>query len=131
MRTLPCLARTRGKAEFAMTDTTAASGHDDRYKVLTAICISAVIIPLVFTGPAISTPAVGRDLGGDRASLSWIVNAYAIAFGGCVMAAGALGDHIGRKRCFVSGLVLFTITSVLIGFTPICSLSTCCAPWRA
>lgn len=101
-----------------MTDTTAASGHDDRYKVLTPICISAVIIPLVFTGPAISTPAVGRDLGGDQASLSWIVNAYAIAFGGCVMAAGALGDHIGRKRCFVSGLVLFTITSVLIGFTP-------------
>lgn len=101
-----------------MTDTTAASGHDDRYKVLTAICISAVIIPLVFTGPAISTPAVGRDLGGDQASMSWIVNAYAIAFGGCVMAAGALGDHIGRKRCFVSGLVLFTITSVLIGFTP-------------
>lgn len=100
-----------------MTDITADSGHDDRYKVLAAICISAVIIPLVFTGPAISTSAVGRDLGGDQASLSWIVNAYAIAFGGCVMAAGALGDQIGRKRCFVAGLVLFAVTSILIGFT--------------
>lgn len=91
---------------------------DGRYKVLTAICVSAVIIPLVFTGPAISTPAVGRDLGGDHASLSWIVNAYALAFGGFVMAAGALGDQIGRKRCFVSGLMIFTITSILIGLTP-------------
>lgn len=89
-----------------------------RTKVLAAICMSAVIIPLVFTGPAISTPAVGRDLGGDQTSLSWIVNAYAIAFGGCVMAAGALGDRIGRKRCFVAGLVIFAITSVLIGLTP-------------
>lgn len=91
---------------------------DGRNKILAAICLSAVIIPLVFTGPAISTPAVGRDLGGDQASLSWIVNAYAMAFGGCVMAAGALGDQIGRKRCFVSGLLIFTITSILIGLSP-------------
>lgn len=91
---------------------------DGRNKILAAICLSAVIIPLVFTGPAISTPAVGRDLGGDQASLSWIVNAYAIAFGGCVMAAGALGDQVGRKRCFVVGLVIFTATSILIGLTP-------------
>lgn len=101
-----------------MTDTTTHPSADDRYKVLTAICLSAVIIPLVFTGPAISTPAVGRDLGGDQAALSWIVNAYAIAFGGCVMAAGALGDQIGRKRCFVAGLALFAVTSILIGLTP-------------
>ncbi|MCO5961097.1 MFS transporter [Sinorhizobium meliloti] len=91
---------------------------DERLKVLVAICVSAVIIPLVFTGPAISTPAVGRDLGGDQASLSWIVNAYAIAFGGCVMAAGALGDQIGRKRCFVTGLIIFATTSILIAFAP-------------
>ena len=91
---------------------------DGRYKVLATICVSAIIIPLVFTGPAISTPAVGRDLGGDQSSLGWIVNAYAIAFGGCVMAAGAIGDQIGRKRCFVAGLWIFIVTSLLIGLTP-------------
>ena len=74
--------------------------------------------PLVFTGPAISTPAVGRDLGGDQSALGWIVNAYAIAFGGCVMAAGAIGDQIGRKRCFVAGLWTFIVTSLLIGLSP-------------
>lgn len=101
-----------------MDKTPSAAAPDDRYKVLVAICISAIIIPLVFTGPAISTPAVGRDLGGDQSTLAWIVNAYAIAFGGCVMAAGAIGDQIGRKRCFVAGLWVFVATSLLIGLTP-------------
>ncbi|MEQ9944213.1 MFS transporter [Pectobacterium aroidearum] len=101
-----------------MEKTRSAVAVDDRYKVLAAICVSAIIIPLVFTGPAISTPAVGRDLGGDQSTLSWIVNAYAIAFGSCVMAAGAIGDQIGRKRCFVVGLWIFVITSLLIGLTP-------------
>lgn len=108
----------RGETEFDMDAASISTVADNRYKVLVAICISAVIIPLVFTGPAISIPSVARDLGGDQASLGWIVNAYAIAFGGCVMAAGALGDQIGRKRCFVTGLVIFAITSVLIGLTP-------------
>lgn len=101
-----------------MRKTHAPVATGDRHKVLAAICVSAIIIPLVFTGPAISTPAVGRDLGGDQSTLSWIVNAYAIAFGGCVMAAGAIGDQIGRKRCFVAGLWIFIATSLLIGLTP-------------
>lgn len=101
-----------------MKNTCPAVAVDDRYQVLATICVSAIIIPLVFAGPAISTPAVGRDLGGDQSTLSWIVNAYAIAFGGCVMAAGAIGDHIGRKRCFAAGLWIFIVTSLLIGLTP-------------
>lgn len=101
-----------------MSETHVPVATGDRLKVLAAICACAIIIPLVFTGPAIATPAVGRDLGGDQSTLSWIVNAYAIAFGGCVMAAGAIGDQIGRKRCFVAGLWIFVVTSLLIGLTP-------------
>lgn len=101
-----------------MSNTHTPLKKDDHCSVLAAICACAVIIPLVFTGPAITTLAVGRDLGGDQASLSWIVNAYAIAFGGCVMAAGAIGDQIGRKRCFVAGLWIFLATSLLIGLSP-------------
>ncbi|MFC6839342.1 hypothetical protein [Xanthomonas theicola] len=50
----------------------------------------------------------------------WIVNAYAIAFGGCVcvMAAGAIGDQIGRKRCFAAAPWIFIATSLLIGLAP-------------
>lgn len=90
----------------------------ERYTTLATISLSAIIIPLAFTGPAISTLAVGRELGGDHVSLGWIVNAYALAFGSCVMAAGAIGDQIGRKRCFTAGLWIFIITSLLIGLAP-------------
>ena len=69
--------------------------------------------------------------GGDQSALGWIVNAYAIAFGGCVMAAGAIGDQIGRKRCFVAGLWIFIATSLLIGLTPNLLLLTCRAPPKA
>jgi MFS family permease len=89
-----------------------------KYQVLAGICAAGIMIPIVFTGPAIATPAIGREFGGSLASLSWVVNAYNVAFGSCVMAGGALADQIGRKRCFVAGLVLFIITSLLIGFAP-------------
>lgn len=101
-----------------MENTQTKYGKDNRTKILVAICASAVVIPIVFTGPAVSTAAVGRDLGGDLSSLTWMVNGYAIAFGGFVMAAGALGDQIGRKRCFIAGLSIFTITALLIAMTP-------------
>lgn len=87
-------------------------------RILTAICASAVVIPIVFTGPAISISAVGLDLGGDLSSLGWMVNGYAITFGGTVMVAGTLADRIGRKCCFIAGLVIFAATSVLIALTP-------------
>ena len=48
------------------------------------------------------------------------------------MAAGAIGDQIGRKRCFVAGLWTFIVTSLLIGLSPwLCSCSICCAPSKA
>ncbi|MGK2888824.1 MAG: MFS transporter [Candidatus Malihini olakiniferum] len=101
-----------------MSKTRIPVATDDRYKVLTAICVCATIIPLVFTGPTISIPAVGRNLGGDQSSLSWIVNAYAIAFDSCMMAASAISDQISRKRCFIAELWIFITMSLLIGLAP-------------
>lgn len=89
-----------------------------RYRVLASICAAGVMIPVVFTGPAIATPAIGRTFGSSIETLSWIVNAYNVAFGSSVMAAGALADQLGRKRCFVAGLILFVVTSTMIGFSP-------------
>ncbi|MBD2780102.1 MFS transporter [Xenorhabdus sp. 38] len=75
------------------------------------------MIPLVFTGPAISLHAVKNDIGGDRFSLEWIINSYVIAFGGLVMAAGVAGDYIGRKLCFIIGFVLFSLSSIYIAIS--------------
>jgi len=93
-------------------------GTTDRLLVLAAVCLAGLGMPLSFTGPAIALPAIGRSLGSDPLLLSWAVNAFILAFGGSVMAAGALADQYGRKRVFAIGIGLFAGLSVLLALSP-------------
>ncbi|MFF7294340.1 MFS transporter [Streptomyces sp. NPDC008265] len=61
----------------------------------------------------VAMPAIQADLGFTPAGLSWIVNAYLIAFGSLLLLAGRLGDLIGRKRMFLAGTAVFTAASLL------------------
>jgi MFS family permease len=99
---------------------TTASHNPERDKplILAAVCLSALVLPLAFSGGAIATPAIGRDLGGSATALTWITNAFMLSFGSLLMAAGALADQFGRKRLFVSGLGGFILTSLALGFAP-------------
>ncbi|MFG3507806.1 MFS transporter [Streptomyces sp. NPDC047821] len=63
----------------------------------------------------VALPAIQNDLGFSPAALSWVVNAYLIAFGSLLLLAGRLGDLIGRKRMFLAGTGLFTAASLLAG----------------
>jgi MFS family permease len=81
-----------------------------------AVCTAALILPLSFSGGAIATPAIGRDLGGYAQALGWITNAFMLSFGSLLMAAGTLADAYGRKRLFVAGVALFALVSVALAF---------------
>lgn len=59
----------------------------------------------------VAMPAIQNDLGFSPAGLSWVVNAYLIAFGSLLLLAGRLGDLIGRKRMFLAGTAVFTAAS--------------------
>ncbi|GHG60271.1 MFS transporter [Streptomyces griseocarneus] len=63
----------------------------------------------------VAMPAIHSDLGFTPAGLSWVVNAYLIAFGSLLLLAGRLGDMIGRKRMFLAGTGVFTAASLLAG----------------
>ncbi|MET9431307.1 MFS transporter [Streptomyces sp. NPDC003036] len=63
----------------------------------------------------VAMPAIQSDLGFSPAGLSWVVNAYLIAFGSLLLLAGRLGDLIGRKRMFLAGTAVFTAASLLAG----------------
>ncbi len=63
----------------------------------------------------VAMPAMQSDLGFTPVGLSWIVNAYLIAFGSLLLLAGRLGDLIGRKRMFLAGTGIFTAASLLAG----------------
>ncbi|KVO29024.1 MFS transporter [Burkholderia ubonensis] len=95
----------------------AASAHR-RTLVLAAVCAAAVALPLSFSGGAVATPAIGRDLHGGPVALNWITNAFMLAFGSFLMAAGALADQFGRKRVFAIGVAAFTLFSVALAFAP-------------
>ena len=59
----------------------------------------------------VALPSIQDDLGFSQSTLAWVVNAYLITFGGLLLLAGRLGDLIGRKTVFLTGLALFTAAS--------------------
>jgi EmrB/QacA subfamily drug resistance transporter len=63
----------------------------------------------------VALPVVQRDLRFSQADLTWVVNAYLISYGSFMLLAGRVGDLVGRKRVFLSGLLLFTAASVACG----------------
>lgn len=63
----------------------------------------------------VAMPTIQSDLGFTPAGLSWVVNAYLIAFGGLLLLSGRLGDLLGRRRMFLAGTAVFTAASVLAG----------------
>lgn len=100
-------------------NTSMSQGQDsNKLLILAAVCLSALVLPLSFSGGAVATPAIGRDLGGSPAMLTWVTNAFMLSFGSLLMAAGALADQFGRKRLFVLGLGGFIVTSVAMSFAP-------------
>jgi EmrB/QacA subfamily drug resistance transporter len=63
----------------------------------------------------VALPSIQHDLNFTQSNLTWVLDGYLITFGGFLLLAGRLGDLVGRKRVFLSGLVLFTGASILCG----------------
>jgi EmrB/QacA subfamily drug resistance transporter len=96
--------------ETTMTDRT-------RWIALYVLCVGVLMIVLDVTVVNVALPSIQNDLGFSQAGLAWVVNAYLITFGGLLLLAGRFGDLFGRRRVFMYGLVLFTISSAFCGFS--------------
>src|SRR5215831_15612117 len=72
-----------------------------------------VVLDLAIVNVALAT--IKSDLGFSQASLQWVISAYAIVFGGFLLLGGRLADLLGRRKLFVAGIVLFTLSSALCG----------------
>lgn len=86
-----------------------------RSRPLALAVIAAGLLMTVLDGSIVTVamPAIQNDLGFSPAGLSWVVNAYLIAFGSLLLLAGRLGDLLGRKRLFLAGTAVFTAASLL------------------
>src|ERR687890_2247746 len=79
---------------------------------LYVLCVGMLMIILDATIVNVALPSIQDDLGFSQNNLAWVVNAYLIAFGGLLLLAGRLGDLIGQRRVFLTGLTVFTGASL-------------------
>ncbi len=93
-----------------------AEGHHRRKWFALALIVTAqfmVVLDVAIVNVAL--PSIKVDLDFSQESLQWVITAYAIMFGGFLMLGGRLADLLGRRRLFVAGLALFTVSSLLDG----------------
>ncbi|HEY3586497.1 MAG TPA: MFS transporter [Myxococcaceae bacterium] len=70
------------------------------------------------TAGNVAVPSIQQDFGTGIAGLSGVIDGYTLAFASALLLAGGLGDRLGARRVFASGLVLFTVASLLCGLAP-------------
>src|SRR3954454_22115612 len=87
-----------------------------RWKALAVVCAAFFMTVLDVSIVNVALPSIGESLDFSRDSLQWVITAYAITFGGFLLLAGRMADLLGRRRVFLTGVVVFTIASFLCGF---------------
>ncbi|HJQ74326.1 MAG TPA: DHA2 family efflux MFS transporter permease subunit [Gaiellaceae bacterium] len=87
-----------------------------RWSALALIVTAQFMVILDVAIVNVALPSIKSDLGFSATGLQWVITAYAILFGGALLLGGRLADLLGRRRMFVAGLALFSISSLLCGF---------------
>ncbi|WP_051317103.1 MFS transporter [Ectobacillus panaciterrae] len=101
--------------EYGIGAATNAGSHSHRTAVLTIILASYLMIVLDISIVITALPKMHHDLGFSATGLSWVQNAYTLAFGGLLLLSARAGDILGRRRMFIAGIALFTAASLAIG----------------
>src|SRR5690348_249837 len=90
--------------------------HRRRWVALAVVCLGQLMMVLDATIVNVALPAIQADLHFTSGNLTWVIDAYMVAFGSLLLLAGRIGDLVGRKQVFLAGLALFTAASVACGF---------------
>jgi EmrB/QacA subfamily drug resistance transporter len=94
----------------------AATVHRRRWWILGVLSVSVFLVVVDNTIVNVALPTLNRELGASVSELQWIVDAYSLVFAGLLLAAGGLGDRLGRRGAMQVGLVIFGVTSALGAF---------------
>src|ERR1700736_5101613 len=84
--------------------------------VLAVILTAQLMVVLDATIVNVALPHIQRTLGFSSSSLSWVLNAYVLTFGGLLLLGARSGDLLGRRRTFMAGIALFALSSLVGGF---------------
>ena len=83
---------------------------------LAIIATAQLMVVLDATIVNVALPDMQKALGFSGSGLQWVVNAYALTFGGLLLLGGRAGDLLGRRKMFIAGLLLFSAASLAGGF---------------
>jgi EmrB/QacA subfamily drug resistance transporter len=89
-----------------------------KWWTLAAVAFGLFMIMLDNTVVNVALPSIERDLHVSISSLEWVVTAYALTFAALLITGGKLGDLLGRRRIFVVGMAIFTLSSLACGLAP-------------
>jgi EmrB/QacA subfamily drug resistance transporter len=96
--------------------TTASSRR--RQLILVICCMSLVIVGLDNTIVYVALPSIQRELHASVSGLQWVVDAFILVLATFLVLAGSVGDRLGRRRTFQTGLAIFTVGSLLCSLAP-------------
>src|SRR5690348_15137299 len=99
-----------------------AGSRKSKWLALPVLLAGTCLIVLDFFIVNVAMASMQRDLHAGSSAVEWVVAGYGLTFAIFLLAAGRLGDRVGRRRMFASGVGLFTVASLLCGVAPSASL---------
>lgn len=87
----------------------------EKLQILLLLAAAQFLVVLDASITNVALPSIGRALDFNQSNLAWVVNSYVLTFGGFLLLGGRMADLIGRRKIFLSGLVLFAIASLTAG----------------
>ncbi len=110
------MSETRSKTTRAAAPGVVAAGGPRPGLALPVLAAAQLMVVLDATIVNVALPHIQRALGFSGSGLEWVVNAYALTFGGLLLLGGRAGDRLGRRKMFIAGLLLFSAASLAGGF---------------
>jgi EmrB/QacA subfamily drug resistance transporter len=89
----------------------------NRWRALALLSVAQFMLILDITVVTIALPSIGADLDLSRATLTWVVTAYTLMFGGLMLLGGRAADIFGARRLVLTGLTIFTASSLVAGLS--------------
>ena len=86
--------------------------------VLTVTAFASFLTPFMGSSVNLALPSIGEEFGSNAVTLNWIVSSYMLSTAIFLLPAGRVGDILGRKKIFFYGILLFTLTMIMLTFTP-------------
>ena len=97
---------------------TASQRRDSKWLALPVLLAGTCLIVLDFFIVNVAMASMQRELHAGATAVEWVVAGYGLTFAVFLLAAGRLGDRVGRRRMFAAGIAVFTLASLLCGIAP-------------